>query len=224
MTVSRAQFNCTWARRIYCAIILGVVCCVTAILSALWLVESTANERCYDEIADVPGSRVGLVLGCAPYLADGRENLFFKRRMEAAAELYHAGKVEYLLVSGDNSRKNYDESSAMKAALGELGVPQRLIYCDYAGFSTLDSIVRAKVVFELNELVVISQGFHVKRAVYIGQQRDVEVIGYIAEGVGGRGGFRTHLRECLARVKTVLDLTVLNRQPVYLGDTVRIGV
>ena len=97
-------------------------------------------------------------------------NRYFTRRIDTAAALYHAGKVKWLLVSGDNGRKNYDEASGMQQALIAKGVPAKVIFCDYAGFSTLDSVVRAKKVFGENHITIISQEFHNQRAIWLAKQ------------------------------------------------------
>lgn len=198
----------------------GVVLALALISGAHVLIERSSDGRVYQNSQDVNQVRAGLVLGCARYLSDGRENLFFRFRIEKAAELYREGKVAFLIVSGDNSRVDYDEPTEMKQALLERGVAEEAIYCDYAGFSTLDSVVRAKEIFQQSELVVVSQAFHVKRAIYIGEHHGVNLVGVVARDVVGAGGVKTKLREYLARVKTVLDVHILGREPVYLGEPV----
>lgn len=137
-----------------------------------------------------------------------------------AKELYFSDKVKFPLVSGGNSTKYYDEPTTMKKDLIALGVPGNKIYCDYAGLSTLDSVVRTKEVFKENQFIVISQGFHVRRAIYLGLAHDIDLIGYAPQGVSGLGSLKTELRECLARGKALLDVKFLNRQPKFLGDPV----
>jgi SanA protein len=165
----------------------------------------------------LPATRVGLVLGCSPHLADGRKNLFFERRIAAAAALFRAGKVQYLLVSGDNSRPDYDEPSAMRAALVVAGVPEPRIVRDFAGFRTLDSVARAQSVFGLSELIVVSQRFHNERAVYLARARGLKAFGYDAGDVGGVHGLRTHAREVLSRLVAVLEVELLHTAPRYPG-------
>ncbi len=131
--------------------------------------------------------------------------------------------MDYLLVSGDNSRETYDEPADMKRALVRLGVPADRIVCDYAEFSTLDSVVRAREVFLEETLVVVSQEFHVCRAIYIGKARGVDLVGFAARDVPRRHGIQTELREGLARFKAVLDVSLLGRQPRFLGETIAIG-
>ncbi len=202
---------------------LGVILAGSAIIgSGIWI-ERTAQGRVYSAAELVPTHQIGVVLGCAPTLPDGRENLFFTYRIQAAAELFHAGRVTHLLVSGDNSRLDYDEPSAMRDALIEKGVPTERITLDYAGFRTLDSVVRARRVFQQYDFVVVSQAFHVKRAIFIARFHDANVVGFAAQDVPRTTGLKTNLREHLARVKTVLDVTLLNRQPKFLGSPIDIA-
>lgn len=118
------------------------------------LIVNASQHLTWNAIQAVPAREVGLVLGAKP------GNRYFIRRINTAAALYHAGKVKWLLVSGDNGQKEYDEPSAMQQALIAKGVPEAAIFCDYAGFSTLDSVVRARKVFGENRITIISQAFH----------------------------------------------------------------
>lgn len=170
----------------------------------------------------MPDAPVALVLGCAEKIAGGRTNLYFKRRIDAAAELYHSGKVRALIVSGDNSHKEYDEPTAMKHALERAGVPPERVYCDFAGLRTLDSVVRANAIFGQSRFIVVSQRFHTERAVYLARSRGLEAFGFDAQAVGGGAGLRTRAREWVARLAAVID-TALDTQPKYLGPPVEIA-
>lgn len=208
-------------------VVVGAVGSLVALASvalSAHLVAAAAEGRTFDRVADVPKRKVALVLGCSPKLLDGRRNLFFAKRIAAAAELFHAGRVEYLLVSGGNHRAGYDEPTEMRAALVEAGVPTERIVSDFAGFRTLDSIVRAREVFSESSFVVVSQRFHNERSIYIAADKGIDVVGYNAADVTSRGGLRTHLREALARVKTVLDCAVFETHPKFLGPKIAIGV
>jgi SanA protein len=187
---------------------------------AKYEIDTVSQRKVYNSIKEVPKRKIGLVLGCSKYLSNGRQNSYFQQRIDAAKELYFSDKVKFLLVSGDNSTKYYDEPTTMKKDLIALGVPGNKIYCDYAGLSTLDSVVRTKEVFKENQFIVISQGFHVRRAIYLGLAHDIDLIGYAPQGVSGLGSLKTELRECLARGKALLDVKFLNRQPKFLGDPV----
>ena len=163
------------------------------------------------------------MLGCSKRLSNGQLNLYFRYRIEAAKQLFESGKIEYILVSGDNSRKNYDEPTEMKNELIREGIPEDRIVCDYAGFSTLDSVVRAKKVFSEKDLIVVSQGFHVRRAIYIGISHGMKITGFQATEVVGIHSVKTNLREYLARAKTVMDVKLFRRKPKFLGEIIVIG-
>ena len=190
--------------------------------SELW-VRNVAAAECHERVEDVPHAPVALVLGCSETLPDGRSNLYFVRRMDAAAELFHAGTVGRLIVSGDNHVVEYDEPTAMKTALVERGVPEERIHCDYAGFRTFDSVVRAELVFGQRSFVVVSQRSHAERAVFLARSRGLEVSGYCATAVGGAAGLRQRARETIARAAAVLDAHLLGTQPKFLGELVELG-
>ncbi len=185
------------------------------------LVAGSASGRCLDATKDLPARSVGLVLGCAPTLTGGRPNLFFKHRIDAAANLFHSGKVRALIVSGDNHTPSYDEPTAMMQALVRAGVPENRIYRDFAGFRTLDSIVRAREVFSQSALIIVSQRFHNERAVFLARRHGIDAMALNAQGVSGTGGLRTHVREAFARVRAVFD-SVFDTPPKFLGKPVEI--
>jgi len=196
---------------------LGVVWIVGASL----VVERAARGRTWSDAAAIPARRVGLVLGCARFAGPYR-NLFFDTRIAAAARLFRAGKVEYLVVSGDNHVRGYDEPQDMKDALVEAGVPPERIDCDYAGFRTLDSIVRVREIFGQRAITVVSQEFHNKRAIFIAGRRGVDAIGFNAPEVDAYFSFKTKCRELVARANMLVDLYVLRREPRFLGARVRL--
>ena len=169
-----------------------------------------------DEIEAVPTQRVAVVLGCVKTLPNERDNLYYLRRIAAAAELYKAGKVGCFIVSGDNHVNGYDEPSDMKASLVAAGVPSERIVCDSAGFRTLDSVVRAKEVFGLGSFIVISQSDHVRRAVFLARGFGADAYGYAAEDVNGRYSIKTTIREQFAKIGAVFDV-VIRRKPKFLG-------
>ena len=185
-------------------------------------VARAARGRCLASVSEVPEAPVALVLGCSDYLPDGRKNLYFTRRIAAAAELFHAGRVRALIVSGDNHREGYDEPSAMKAALVREGIPAENVACDYAGFCTLDSVVRAREVFGQTRFIVVSQRFHCERAVFLARERGIEAFGFDATRVGGAAGLKTRLRESLARAMAVVDVALLDTRSKFLGPSVKV--
>lgn len=182
----------------------------------LWVVV-LSRPRVFTTMTDLPMRAVGLVLGTSRVTRGGYSNPHFASRMQAAAQLYRAGKVKKLLVSGDNHGQSYDEPTDMRNALVELGVPESAIVLDHAGFRTLDSVVRAKKVFGLEKLTVISERFHNYRALFIAQRYGIDAVGFCADDVALRYAAKVKVRECFARVKVVLDLYALRTQPHFLG-------
>ncbi len=191
--------------------------------SALYLsnyaVVQVAENKTFSSIDEIPYNRVGVVLGTSKYRKGKIPNLYFDYRIEAAAALFHAGKIDYIIVSGDNRFVDYNEPQQMFEDLISLGVPREKIFLDYAGFRTLDSMIRAKKVFGLNQFTVISQKFHNERAIYIAQKNDMDVIGFNAQDVAKNYGFKTNMREKFARVKVILDI-VFGKEPKFLGEQI----
>ena len=171
---------------------------------------------------EIPYNKVGLVLGSSKFLQNGQINLYYKYRIDAAIELYKAGKISYIVVSGDNSRKTYDEPTQMKADLVAGSVLENVIFLDYAGFRTWDSMVRIKEIFSQSDFTIISQRFHNERAVYLAQRYGLNAVAFNAKDVSKYYGFKTNLREKLARVKVFVDL-LTNKKPRFLGEKVFIN-
>ena len=160
----------------------------------------------YDDLNLVPACEVGLLLGTNPYLKNGLPNKYFLYRIEAAVQLYQAKKIQYILVSGDNHRNDYNEPEEMKKALLKKGIPETSILMDYAGFRTLDSVVRAKTVFGKERFMIISQRFHNERALYLAEYNHIKAVGFNAQDVTAYYGLKTRVREYLARLKLFIDL------------------
>lgn len=192
---------------------LGILAVVWANLAAV----IAGSGKLFDDVTKVPGDRVGLVFGCDDRI-DGRENLYFRYRIDAAVELWNAGKLRCIIVSGDNRTKYYNEPESMRRALIESGVPGKLVVCDYAGLRTLDSVVRAKEIFGVEQVTFITQRFQNERAAYLAQANDLDFVGYNAQDVAGHGGLKTRLREVGARVKMWLDVRILRTRPKHLGE------
>ena len=200
---------------------LGVIL-ILAILLANYHINYNAKGKLYNSIENIPKNRVGLVLGAGKYVgSDNHVNLYYKYRLEAAFLLYQNKKIDYLLISGDNSTVDYDEPSTFKQDLIDLGVPEDKIILDYAGFRTLDSVVRAKKIFGLDSFTIISQQFHNQRAIYLAENNNLNVIAFNAKAIKGRYGFKTKIREYLARTKAIIDV-VINKQPKFLGPKIKL--
>ena len=180
-------------------------------------ITTKTQSRVYGDVSAIESRRAAVVLGTSKH-AFGHKNLFYEYRLDAVTELWNDDRIDAVLVSGDNSRTDYNEPLLMKQDLVARGVPGEYITLDYAGFRTLDSIVRASAVFMLDDFVVVSQPFHCQRAIYIADVKNIRTVAYGAKPVGGALGARVRLREVLARTKAVLDLHVFNVQPRYLGD------
>lgn len=198
------------------------VACLALIATCDIAVKATAHGRTYDNVSDIPHNRVGLLLGTNSTTPRGTHNYYYTHRINAAAELFHAGKVDYLLISGDNSSKHYDEPTMMRDSLLLHGVPADRIVLDYAGFRTLDSVVRAKEVFGQSSFTIISQKFHNERALVQARHYGIDAIAYNADDVIlGYPWIKVQCRERLARVKLYLDL-LTGKQPKFLGEKVNI--
>lgn len=206
-----------WLRRVAIFCLLLIVSFFLFIWYANYAATRAGKGVLFDDVNDVPKQRAGLVFGCSQKLG-ARDNLYFKYRIQAASELWHAGKVDFLIVSGDNREKNYNEPESMRRALVKSGVPNDKIVSDYAGLRTLDSVVRAKKIFGLTELTFVSQKFQNERAAYIAKANGMTVYGYNARDVEGYAARKTEDREILARVKMWLDVNITNKQPKHLGE------
>ena len=187
------------------------------------IVSNKTSDSIYDSIDSIPYNEVGMVLGTGPTTKTGRTNSYFLFRIDAVEELYKAGKIRYILISGDNSRKDYSEPDVMKDSLVARGIPSNVIYLDYAGFRTLDSVIRSKKVFGQNKMTVISQRFHNERSIVLGDWQGMELIGYNAKETGSRFyRIKAHVREGYARIKLFLDI-LFGKQPKFLGESIQIG-
>ena len=184
-------------------------------------IEEHAQGKTYAALADIPHNKVGLVLGTSKRLSNGYINLYYKYRIEAAVSLFKSGKIDYIIISGDNGTKQYNEPITFKKDIVKAGIPDDHIFLDYAGFRTLDSVVRAKEIFGQESITVISQQFHNERAIYLAENFGIDAIGFNAQDVSKRYGFKVRLRECLARTKVFLDI-LFNVQPKFLGEKIEI--
>lgn len=185
-------------------------------------VEKAAAGRIYTDVDSIPNNRVGLLLGTNPMNRLGRPNSYFINRINTAVKLFHAGKIDYIIASGDNHTRGYDEPTAMRDSLMAHGVPEERIVPDYAGFRTLDSVVRAKEVFGCDSLTIISQSDHNARALYLAEANGIEAVAVSAPLRAGRWvRTRLALREWLARDKMMLDVWT-GKQPHFLGEKIEI--
>jgi SanA protein len=183
------------------------------------VVTQSSQEIIYETTEEVPKRKVGLLLGTGKYAYGGRVNLFYQYRIDAAAALYEAGKIEFVLVSGDNGTVEYNEPEIMREDLIKRGIPEEKIVLDYAGFRTWDSVVRATEVFGEDNFIVITQKFHNERALFIAETQGINAIGFNAQEVPVSFSPKVWIRERLARVKVLLDV-LFGSRPRFLGEMV----
>jgi SanA protein len=210
-------------RKLIIFIALSAIAASALILIPSAMIDSETDGLIYSDIAAVPHHRVGLVLGCPKKLSGGRENIYFSNRISAAVKLYQAGKVDYLLVSGDNISRGCTETVSMRSDLIKYGIPSDRIYCDFRGMRTLDSVVRARTIFGLGDMLIISQEFHNRRAVFIARHHGIEAVGFNAEDVDFSEGFTTHLRDILSRLRAILDIYAFGAAPNFSGEMITVG-
>ena len=187
------------------------------VLINVWVVRA-ASSRIYEEVSEVPEVPVAVLLGTSRHNGAGIPNVFFFHRIDAATALYHAGKIKKIIVSGDNGNTAYNETEDMRRELEARGVPAKDIVNDHAGFRTLDSVVRSKSVFGQDRIIVISQKFHVQRAIFIARAHGIEADGFVAKDPAHRAAYRKVMfREYFARVKAFLDCYLLGTEPRFPG-------
>ena len=190
----------------------------------LWInleVTKIGKQYSYNSVSTIPHNHCAVVLGTNKYISAGKVNLYYTYRIQSAVLLFKSKKIDYIIVSGDNKFKSYNEPISMFNDLVEAGIPKDRIILDYAGFRTLDSVVRCFMVFGQHQFTVISQPFHNHRAVYIGRKRGLEVIAFNAGDQNGRPSIKVILREIGARVLLSYDL-LTGTQPHFLGEKIQV--
>jgi len=186
-------------------------------------VEKMSTPYIYSDLSSVPSKRAVLLLGTSKYLKNGHINYFYKYRIDATVALFKARKVKAIVVSGDNGDKYYDEPTTMHDDLVARGIPSRYITLDYAGFRTLDSVVRAKEIFGLEDYIIVSQRFHLERAIYIAHAKGQKVVGFVAKDFKNTiWAKRMEHRELLARAKAFIDLYILGKEPKFYGSKINV--
>lgn len=197
---------------------------VAGIIFIAWAnysIKRQSNSYVTNYLEEIPQTKTAILLGTSKTLSNGFPNAYFTNRIKAAADLYKSKRIQYIIVSGDNSRKDYNEPEDMQLALMEYGIPKDKIFLDFAGFRTLDSVVRAKEIFGQKKLIVISQKFHNERAVFLARQNGIDAFGYNAADVNKYAGLKTNLREYLAKTKVYWDL-IFGVEPKYGGEKILI--
>ncbi|MBP7810116.1 MAG: YdcF family protein [Bacteroidia bacterium] len=200
--------------------ILSLLTLVSVIVCwANYKINSFSEQYIYNSTDSIPECRTAILLGTSKFMRSGTKNYFFYNRIKAAETLFKSGKVQFVIISGDNSLSYYNEPADMRKELMKAGVPDSCIFLDHAGFRTFDSMIRAKEVFGQTKFIVVSQEFHNERAIFIARKYGIEAYGYNAEDVSAASGFKTKFRELFARVKVFIDV-YSNKQPKFLGDKI----
>jgi SanA protein len=207
----RVRRGVFWSAGAVAALVLGV---------NLWVVGSTAGHR-YEAVSEVPARQVAIVPGAYVYRS-GRPSDVLADRLVTALELYRAAAVAKILVSGDHGRTEYDEVNAMRRWLEERGVPAEDIFMDHAGFDTCDTMQRASRVFGVRSAVVVTQAFHLPRAVYLARQVGIDAVGVEADRHVYRKAALNAIRESIARVKSFGEVH-LGLAPHHLGPAIPIA-
>lgn len=216
----KCGFRC-WLWRLFLlgltGLVIGLGLIAYANITAIW----ASRGKIFTDANALPAAKVGLVFGTTDQV-NGRENPYFRYRIDAAEEVWKAGKLETIIVSGDNRSRYYNEPEKMKQALIERGIPGDRIVCDFAGLRTLDSVVRAKEIFGADPVLFISQRFQNERAIYLAKAHGIGAYGFAAQDVERQAGMKTRIREVGARVKMWLDVHFLNTRPRHLGEKVEL--
>jgi SanA protein len=211
----------TRIRKTVLVIFLIIILSIIAIIWANSKIISSSKNKVFSNLDKLPLNNVGLLLGTSKFLKGGHLNPYYQNRIIAAHVLLKSKKIKYVIISGDNKTENYNEPELMRTDLMGLGIDSTKIYLDYAGFRTLDSIIRLKKIFGQSKVTIISQKFHNERAIFIAEQEGIEAIGFNAQDVNFKLGFKVQLREKLARVKVFLD-NIFNKEPKFLGASIKI--
>lgn len=213
----RASWLRRWFRRACWTALAALVSLVAMHQYVVWSI----GDRVFT-VAQAPTRAVILVLG-ASVRPDGQPSHMLSERLRATASLYFAGKAPKVIVSGDHGAKEYDEVKIMARFLEDAGVPARDIFLDHAGFRTLDSMYRAKSVFGVDSMLVVSNPFHVPRAVFLGRSQGIDVVGVAAEyqrSYSTKTMLRHRGREVLARILAFCDVFFLGTQPKTAGPSI----
>lgn len=198
--------------------IISFVLIIGLIVSSNVIISKSTQSLIYYNIDNTPKTDVALILGTSRYTTQGYTNLYFKFRIQAVVKLYKSGKIKHIIVSGDNSITSYNEPREMRKALIKEGIPFEAITLDFAGFRTLDSVVRCKEVFGQDNFIIISQRFHIERALFIAKKFNIHATGFAAQDPPERYSFKTNIREYFARTMAIIDLYILHTQPKFLGE------
>ncbi|MCW7550264.1 outer membrane permeability protein SanA [Photorhabdus sp. APURE] len=208
-----------WKRLITSLLFITGMLILTAIALDRWISWKTA-PYVFDDLKQLPEREVGIVLGTAKYYLSGAPNQYYMYRIQGAINAYNSDKIKYLLLSGDNAQQSYNEPVTMRRDLVKAGIPTANIVLDFAGFRTLDSIVRTRKVFNTNDFTIITQRFHCERALFIAMHMGITAQCYAVSTP--KNMITVRLREIIARLGALTDLYILKREPRFLGPLIPI--
>ncbi len=194
-------------------IFVGILC----ILVPYRYTSIMAQNHIYSDVKSIPFQKVGLLLGTSKFRPNNTLNLFYKNRIAATILLYREKKISHILISGDNAHRSYNEPNTILKDLLKAGIPRGKITLDYAGFRTLDSVIRAHLIFGQKSFTIISQQFHNERAVYIAHQYGIQANAYNAKTPPGLSKMKMEIREHLARILMFWDI-IFQTEPKFLGS------
>ena len=196
--------------------IIGVI----AIISINWYVKSSTSNLIYHTVNNLPKNEVGIIFGAG--INGDQPSKYLKDRLDAGILLYKTHKIDKILLSGDNGRDEYDELTVMKTYCFNHGVDTTKIFIDYAGFDTYSTMYRASHIFKIKKATLISQEYHLNRAIYIGQKLGVKSIGFSANKGEYLGYQYATFREYGSISKSFFDV-IRNREPRFLGNEININ-
>jgi SanA protein len=203
------------------ALLFFLIAVLLIILTSNLIIIFSSQKALSDNLDDLEPHNVAVVLGTSRFLRSGVANPWFSNRIAAAALLYHSGKVNYLILSGDNRTIHYNEPEQMRRELRKHDVPDSVMYLDYAGLRTLDSMVRSREIFGQDSIIIVSQRFHNQRAVFLARAHNINAVGFNAKSPEEHNTTQVMFREVFARVKVFIDL-VTKKQPRHLGERIHI--
>ena len=191
------------------------------ILIIIFSIKQSVNPLIYKNLNEVPKKYTAIIYGAG--IIRGKPSKYLRDRLDAGVALYKAGKVRKILVSGDNGSKSYDELTVMKNYCAAAGIPKEHIFVDYAGFDTYSTVFRAKQIFKVEEAIMVSQNYHLDRAVYLGKKMGMDAIGFAADKGSYHHLHKNKLREYAALFKSFVDVH-LRRQPKFAGRNEEINI
>jgi SanA protein len=203
-----------WMRRLALAAFIG---CTTLLLINEYVL--CTGQSYIRQIDELPQAEAMIVLGASVY-SNGKVSDILRDRLDTAYNLYASGKAKRIIVSGDHASDEYDEVNAMKNYLMKKGVPDAHIFMDHAGFNTYDSMYRAKAVFQAKDLIIVTQDYHLKRAIYVARAMGLEALGAASDKQAYRDIRKYEAREVLARVKDYFNVHLIKPKPAQLGEPI----